>query len=332
MEGYRIVFTGIGQAALESYAVHGPQDGEVLIETLYSVLSAGTERANLLAMPNTPASFPAYMGYCAIGRIAACGNGVTDLVPGDRVIVYHGRHQTHTVMKAEGLVKVRDDVASLDGAFTVIASMSLQGLRKVRLELGESVLVMGQGLLGIFATQLARLDGGLPVVALDFSPERRQLALQLGADAVFAPDDASLKPALLDLTRGRGMNAIIEVTGSARALEQALELAARQGRIALLGCTRVSDKPIDFYQMVHKPGVSIIGAHNFVRPSVDSYPGYWTRQDDYHVLLDLIASGRLQVRPIVSEVVSPVQAAPIYARLAEDPQAPLGIVFDWQAL
>ena len=98
MEGYRIVFTGIGQAALESYAVHRPQDGEVLIETLYSVLSAGTERANLLAMPNTPASFPAYMGYCAIGRIAACGNGVTDLVPGDRVIVYHGRHQTHTIM------------------------------------------------------------------------------------------------------------------------------------------------------------------------------------------------------------------------------------------
>ena len=128
------------------------------------------------------------------------------------------------------------------------------------------------------------------------------------------------------------MNAIIEVTGSARALEQALELAARQGRIALLGCTRVSDKPIDFYQMVHKPGVSIIGAHNFVRPSVDSYPGYWTRQDDYRVLLDLIASGRLKVRPIVSEVVSPAKAGPIYARLAADPQAPLGIVFDWQAL
>ena len=332
MEGYRIIFTGIGQAALESFAVHEPQDGEVLIEMLYSVLSAGTERANLLAMPNTPASFPAYMGYCAIGRIAACGSSVTDLVPGDRVIVYHGRHQTHTVMKADGLVKVRDDVASLDGAFTVIASMSLQGLRKVRLELGESVLVMGQGLLGIFATQLARLDGGLPVVALDFSPERRQLALRLGADAVFSPDDPDLKTALHDLTRGRGMNAIIEVTGSARALEQALELAARQGRIALLGCTRVSDKPIDFYQMVHKPGVSIIGAHNFVRPSVDSYPGYWTRQDDYLVLLDLIASGRLQVRPIVSEVVSPAQAAPIYARLAADPQAPLGIVFDWQAL
>jgi hypothetical protein len=73
MEGYRIIFTGIGQAALESFAVHEPQDGEVLIEMLYSVLSAGTERANLLAMPNTPASISRLHGYCAIGgsRLAA---------------------------------------------------------------------------------------------------------------------------------------------------------------------------------------------------------------------------------------------------------------------
>jgi threonine dehydrogenase-like Zn-dependent dehydrogenase len=123
---------------------------------------------------------------------------------------------------------------------------------------------------------------------------------------------------------------VVEVTGSARALEQALELSARQGRVALLGCTRVSDTPIDFYQMVHKPGVSIIGAHNYVRPDVDSYPGYWTRQDDYRVLLDQMVSVRLQVRPIISEIVSPQNASQVYARLADDPQAPLGIVFDWR--
>jgi threonine dehydrogenase-like Zn-dependent dehydrogenase len=115
-------------------------------------------------------------------------------------------------------------------------------------------------------------------------------------------------------------------------LEQALELVAWEGRVALLGCTRVSDRPIDFYQKVHKPGVSIIGAHNYVRPQADSYPGYWTRQDDYRVLLDLMASGRLLAGPIISEVVQPEQAGAVYARLAADATAPLGIVFDWRRL
>jgi 2-desacetyl-2-hydroxyethyl bacteriochlorophyllide A dehydrogenase len=331
MEGYRIVFTAIGQAACQRFPVRTPADAEVLIETEYSVVSAGTERANLLAMPNTPQQFPAFPGYCAVGRVTACGSAVSGYEPGCRVIVYHGGHQSHTVMKAHGLVKVeQEQLGSLEAAFTFIASMSLQGLRKVRLELGESVMIMGQGLLGIFATQLTRLSGGMPVIALDFNEKRRQLALALGADYAFRPDEPALKEQILSVTRGRGINAVVEVTGSARALEQALELSARQGRVALLGCTRVSDTPIDFYQMVHKPGVSIIGAHNYVRPDVDSYPGYWTRQDDYRVLLDQMVSVRLQVRPIISEIVSPQNASQVYARLADDPQAPLGIVFDWR--
>ncbi len=330
MNGHRIVFTAVGQADFQPYAVKSPANDEVLVETEYSVLSAGTERSNLLSMPNTPQHFPSYPGYCAIGRITSCGSGVSGYASGDRVIVYHGGHQSHSVIKAQGLVKVEhDQLPSLSAVFTVIASMSLQGLRKVRLELGESVMIMGQGLLGIFATQLAGLSGGSPVVALDFNRERRELALTLGADYAFVPDDPAIKEQIMSVTRGRGMNAVIEATGSARALELALGWVARQGRIALLGCTRVSDTPIDFYQMVHKPGVSIIGAHNSVRPSMDSYPGCWTRQDDYRVLLDLMATGRLNVKPIISEVVSPQSANLVYARLAAESMAPLGIVFDW---
>ncbi|MDW7657720.1 MAG: zinc-binding alcohol dehydrogenase [Bacillota bacterium] len=330
MDGHRIVFTDVGQASCQRFSVRTPAEDEVLIETEYSVLSAGTERANLLAMPNTPQQFPAYPGYCAVGRVTSSGPAVSGYEPGCRVIVYHGGHQSHTVMKAQGLVKVEQDkLDPLEAAFTVIASMSMQGLRKVRLELGESIMIMGQGLLGIFATQLARLSGGLPVMALDFNQKRRELAVALGADYAFQPDDPDLKEKIMSVTRGKGINAVIEVTGSARALEQALALSARQGRVSLLGCTRVSDKPIDFYQMVHKPGLSIIGAHNYVRPDLDSYPGYWTRQDDYRVLLDLMATGRLQVKPIISEVVSPRLAGQVYARLAADPKAPLGVVFDW---
>ena len=121
-----------------------------------------------------------------------------------------------------------------------------------------------------------------------------------------------------------------EVTGIAKALQQALECVARDGRISLLGCTRISDVPIDFYRYVHRRGISLIGAHTDTRPAKESAPGRWTEADDYRTFLKLVAAGKMQVRPIISEVGSPEKAGEVYARLANDPQAPLGIVFDWR--
>lgn len=330
MEGYRIVWPAANQVKLEHFTLPALKPGEVLIQTEYSVISAGTEKAWLTAMPNTSGEFPQYPGYSASGRIIGTGDGVKHLRKGNRVICYHTGHASHAIKPAEGLVKIEDDaVSSLDAAFTVIASFSLGGLRKARLELGESVMVMGQGLLGLFATQLCRLSGGQPVIAADVSEARRRLALRLGADYAFDPTDAGFREAVSEATQRRKANAVIEVSGSAKALNQALTCTARQGRVVLLGCTRISNDSIDFYTDVHKPGISIIGAHNFVRPDYDSYPGYWTRQDDYRTLLRLMASGRLEVAPMISEVVAPEKAPQVYKRLVEQEDAPLGVVFDW---
>ena len=103
------------------------------------------------------------------------------------------------------------------------------------------------------------------------------------------------------------------------------------GRIALLGCTRVSDCAVDYYQKVHRPGVKLIGAHNFVRPKFESYPHHWTHQDDCRVILDLISAKKFRVRPIVSRVAAPEEAPEIYRQLCDDPAFPIGTVFDWRA-
>ena len=121
----------------------------------------------------------------------------------------------------------------------------------------------------------------------------------------------------------------VEVTGKSAAMKQALECASWQGRISLLGCTRVSDCPVDYYQQVHRPGVKLIGAHNFVRPKVESHPHHWTHHDDCKAILDLIGAGRIQVEPIVSRVVSPEDCTEIYNQLCDDPTFPMGTVFDW---
>ncbi|MEI2999867.1 MAG: zinc-binding dehydrogenase, partial [Victivallis sp.] len=145
-------------------------------------------------------------------------------------------------------------------------------------------------------------------------------------------DDPELAEKVKAATGGRGADAVIEVTGSAHALNQALECASFRGRVVLLGCTRISDEPVDFYRDVHRPGISIVGAHNFVRPKEDSSPGYWTYRDDFRTLLGLAAAKRFRARPVISEIVRPEEAPAVYRRLAECAHLPLGIVFDWRKL
>jgi len=331
--GSYVVFESIGKAVLKECGVPQPKAGEVLLESEYTVVSAGTERANLMNLPNTSLKFPYHPGYSGVGRAIATGEGVENVKIGDRVLWNHIGHRSHAIQRAADLIVVSDDrIDSLDAAFVVIGQMGLQGVRKLQLELGESAMVIGLGILGIFATQAAVLNGAIPVIVSDFDEKRRDLALTLGADHAFSPDEENLADKIKELTRGKGADAIVEVTGAAVALQQALTYVAREGRISLTGCTRISDASIDFYRYVHREGVRLIGAHAFVRPQVDSRPGYWTAHDDYRTILAFMAAGKMEAQPIVSEIVSPADAPAVYTRLAEVKHPPLGIVFDWKKI
>lgn len=328
-----IVFSAPRTAVLQEQPLRTPNAGEVTVKMEYTVVSGGTERAVLLDLPNTARTFPISLGYCGVGHVTETGSAVTRVAPGDRVLVYHGIHTRYNVVPESDVTPVEDSgIDSLDAAFVIIASMGLGGVRKLELELGESAMVIGLGLLGIFAVQFCRLSGANPVIAADPNPARRQLALSLGADYALDPTEEDFVRQVKDLTGGKGVSAAVEVTGVSSAMRQAVECAAWMGRISLLGCTRISDCSLDYYAQIHRPGVKLIGAHNFVRPKFESYPHHWTHQDDCRAILSMIARGRLQVRPILSRVVSPETAPEIYRQLCNDPAFPMGTVFDWREL
>lgn len=326
----QIFFTDVHKAELLENEVGKVKENEVLTKMEYTVVSGGTERACILGMNNTPQNYPMSLGYCGVGYVEEVGSGVNKVSVGDRVLVYHGCHSKYNIRPESDITKVENNaISSLEAAFVIIASMGLGGVRKLEIELGESAMVMGQGLLGIFVTQFLRLSGANPVIAVDLNPQRRELALKLGADYAFDPSDENFVQKVKDATKGKGVKGCVEVTGVASAMKQALDCASWMGRISLLGCTRVSDCPIDYYQQVHRPGIKLIGAHNFVRPKHESYPHHWTHHDDCNAILDMIASKRIQVEPIVSRVESPVDAPRIYNELCDDKDFPLGTVFDW---
>lgn len=329
----QIIFTEKYKAELLEREVPMLKENDVLVKMEYTVVSGGTERACIMGMNNTVQNFPMSLGYCGVGYVENIGCDVKSVAIGDRVLVYHGNHSTYNIREEREITKVENDsIDSLDAAFVIIASMGLGGVRKLEIELGESAMVMGLGLLGIFAVQFCRLSGAYPIIAADLNEERRKLALELGADYAFDPSDPDFADQVKRVTGGKGVNACVEVTGVSAAMKQALECASWMGRISLLGCTRVSDCAVDYYQMVHRPGVKLIGAHNFVRPKQESYPHHWTHHDDCKAILDMIAAGRVAVKPIVSRVVSPEDAPAIYTQLCEDSKFPMGTVFDWRNL
>ncbi len=334
MKKKQIMFVAPYRAELQEFDVSDALvEHDVLTKMEYTVVSGGTERACLIGAPNTSQCFPMSLGYCGVGHVMAVGDRVKSVKVGDRVLVYHGNHASYNIRGEEEITKVENAaVSSLDASFVIIAAMGLGGVRKLELELGESAMVMGQGLLGIFATQFLRQSGACPLIAADLNPERRQLACELGADYAFDPSSPDFVKQVKEVTGGRGVRGCVEVTGVSAAMKQALECASWMGRLSLLGCTRVSDCSVDYYTAVHKPGVKLIGAHNFVRPQHDSYPHHWTHHDDCRAILDMIERGRIKVSPIVSRVLDPENAPAVYTELCNDPQFPMGTVFDWRNL
>ncbi len=331
MKSKTIVFTKPQTAELLINDLPQVAGDKVQVKMEYTVVSGGTERANIMAMNNTSKRFPKSLGYCGIGFVTEIGEQVKNIKIGDRVLVYHGIHTEYNIVPESDVTKVENDnIDSLDAAFVIIASMGLGGVRKLEIELGESAMVMGLGLLGIFSVQFLRLSGANPVIAVDLNEERRNLALKLGADYAFDPTDADFVNKVKEITKGKGVNATVEVTGISAAMNQALECAAWLGRISLLGCTRVSDCAVDYYQQVHRPGVKLIGAHNLVRPKVESYPHHWTHHDDCRAILDMIATNRIDVKSIVSRVVKPETCSEIYTELCNNKDFPMGTVFDWR--
>ena len=123
---------------------------------------------------------------------------------------------------------------------------------------------------------------------------------------------------------------VVEVTGNPEALNEALDFTAPYGRITLTGCSRTPTHEIDFYHKVHRPGISIIGAHNMARPLHDNRPGYWTMREDMALLLRLFSAGRIRTESLVDKVASPADAPLIFERIARGDPELLGVIFDWK--
>ena len=332
-----IIFTEPNKAALLDQSIPEPGPGRVLVKTAVTTISSGTERANLVGELNvsgakvlTEVVFPRRSGYSSAGVVEKVGEGVSGLMPGDRVAMFWTTHQLYNCIPQEQVYKLEEGISFQEAALWHIATFPLAAIRKCRLEMGESAIVMGQGVLGMMAVKLLRIAGAAPIIAVDPVAEKREQALKLGADYALDPFEPDFAKTVRNLTNG-GVKVAIEVTGVGKGLDGVLDCMGQFGRVALLGCTRHSDFTIDYYHKVHSPGITLIGAHTLARPDQDSHPGWWTTRDDALAIQKMVKLGRLEFSSMVAEFHSPKEAPEVYTRLATEKSFPL-VQFNWEAL
>ncbi|MBX3016112.1 MAG: zinc-binding alcohol dehydrogenase [Caldilineaceae bacterium] len=327
MQNYQVVWPEAGIANVEPCAMPIIGPDELLIRTRATLISPGTERAFFLGLPNTTQRFPQYPGYNNVGEVVQIGAAVTDWQVGDRVAT-PTRHAAYVTTQAANGVRVPDGLPDERAAFFELGSIALQGVRKARIELGEPVVVIGAGLIGLLAMQLAKLQGAAPAIIVDQDEQRLDFAQQAGADAVVMAD-SHLSTELLRLTNKEGPAVVIEATGHPAAIPTAFDLARQCGRVILLGSTRGETEQVNFYRDVHRKGLTVIGAHNSARPAHESRPGWWTRLADQETAMKLLALDRLVIHPLITHRFPWQQAPQAFALLKQWNKDALGLILHW---
>jgi predicted dehydrogenase/threonine dehydrogenase-like Zn-dependent dehydrogenase len=250
---------------------------------------------------------PVPLGYCNVGRVAEVGPGVLGFAVGDRV-VSNGKHAEVVSVPLNLCAKVPDNVSDEEAAFTVLGAIALQGIRLVQPTLGEAVVVTGLGLIGLMTVQLLRANG-CRVLGLDFDPEKLAIARQFGADVVDLSAGQDPVAAAEVFSRGRGVDAVIvtAATQSNEPMHQAALMSRKRGRIVLVGVTGLELSRDDFFKKELTFQVSASYGPGRYDPNYEEkgqdYPvGFvrWTEQRNFEAVLDMLASGAVDVKPLIA--------------------------------
>lgn len=326
-----IVSVSAGDPKMISVDVPDPGPHEIQIRMAASLVSAGTERAWVLGLPNAVPAYPYVPGYCCAGYVEKTGSEVNGFSCGDRVAAYAVEigHREIGNVADYNVVPIPDGVSFQHAAFTSLGQTSLQGVRKCRIELGESVVSLGLGIVGIFALRLAQLNGALPSIAMDRNETRLEIASRCGCDFAIHNGKSGWQELLLDCTDGKGPAVVFDNTGVPQAMGEACQMAADYARICILGCPR-GTTDFNFYKDVQKKSITVIGAHAVDSiPRWHSYPNYWTFADDASCFLRFVKKGEIPIDPLIGRTVSKRDAESAYRDLIHSNMDSLGMIINW---
>ena len=343
-----------GNTILEEIPAPLIRKGHVLIKTHRSLVSLGTEKmlvdfgkSNFIAkarqqpekvkqvfdkikteglLPTLEAVFnkldePIPLGYCNAGEVIAVGEGVNEFSVGDRVDS-NGAHAEIVCVPQNLVANIPDNVSYEEAAFTVIGSIGLQGIRLANPTLGETVVVIGLGLIGLITCDLL-IANGCKVIGFDFDEKKVELANLRGVNA-FVSTSCDVVKTVEGLTNGIGADAVL-ITASSKSNEvisQAAGMSRKKGRIVLIGVIGLDIQRGDFFKKELSFQVSCSygpGRYDEVyeQKGID-YPiafVRWTEKRNFEAVLYAISKNQLRVTSFITERVHLYDYKQIYGNM-----------------
>ncbi|WP_373495713.1 bi-domain-containing oxidoreductase [Aquiflexum sp.] len=345
-----------GDTILEEVPAPLVKPGQVLIQTTRSLVSLGTERmlvefgkANFLQkarqqpdkvievinkvktdglQPTVNAVFnklgqPLPLGYCNVGKVIAVGKGVEEFAVGDRV-ASNGHHAEYVSVPKNLVAKIPDNISDEEAAFTVIGAIGLQGIRLANPTFGETIVVVGLGLIGLITAQLLKANG-CQVIGFDYDASKIELAKTFGIDAVNPGEGVDQVAYVNNATQAVGADAVI-ITASNKSNEiisQSAKMSRKRGRIILVGVIGLDISRADFFEKELTFQVSCsYGPGRYdeaYEQKGQDYPlGFvrWTEKRNFEAVLQAISAKVIQVEPLITERVPLEEYIQIYGDMA----------------
>ncbi len=334
MKNPTVVFTGPEQVVLEDRPIPEPGAGEVVLNSICSLISIGTELTALSgkypegSVWEACFPYPHLPGYNNIGTVIAVGEGVEPALIGEKYASW-GNHAAYVLQKTDELYPVNDDVPDDQAVLFTIAQIVMNAIRRSGLAWGEAAVVYGAGLLGQFTAVISRLCGARPVFVVDTADFRLHVLPDDSAIIRINPSHDNVTALVKKYTKGRMANVVFEVTGKADLIPDEFEVLHEQGRFVVLSSPH-GKTLFDFHDLCNRPSYTIIGAHNFSHPPFETVQTPWTMKRHAELFFDLLASGEVDAGRMISRKVSYREAPVVYAQLLENRSNDLGIVFDWR--
>lgn len=295
----------------------------------YSSVSIGTELLMIRTNPGAP------LGYSATGIVMEVGEGVTHVAPGQRVACYGSPAHREIMLSPKHLtVPVPDGVAPEEAAFAGLGAIAVHALRQAELKFGETVLVVGVGILGQIIARIAHASN-YQVIGLEPFAERRSLLVSVGIRHA-CKNGEEVAAALRETTAaGGGADAVLVCASDRRAslIDEALGWLRDRGRVVIVGDTGTAfDRDLLFAKeaSVH---ISRAGGPGRYEPDYEQlgvdYPiGYvrWTEGRNVQDFLRMLQEKRIDIRSLISDRVSYRELPELYRQYASAPQNRMGIV------
>jgi threonine dehydrogenase-like Zn-dependent dehydrogenase len=332
--------TAPGQIGIIEEPIPEPGPGEVQLKVTHTAISPGSN----VYIYQTGSYTGEWLGtpqeciYMGSGVVTKLGEGVESVAIGDRVAVNGIGHQEYAVALARKAQRIPESVSSEAASASYLSGWAVSTLHLGRYAAGETVAVVGLGLVGASTALVADMMGAR-VIGIDVAPERIAYARSLGLTAVVLGGTASSQDEILANAGTRGVDLVMETSGAWTGFEQAFSICREYSRIALMGLYRrtpTAEYALKMHQMLygfpstlHYKKIDIVGCGYDPEETLIDSPYTFTREGNYAYLFEQAGRGKIDLDKLVTHRFAADEIGSVLESFSKGDRSMIGAVFSW---